>query len=99
MRHQAAHGALFGGYRQFVNMRAGFPLAAAGAEALVHDATDGAGAASALRAAPETAVDLVGRGRACRSILESGPHVAVAENIAGTNDHAELSRLTRTPIP
>ena len=56
-------------------------------DGLVHDAADGASASSTLRTAPEAAVDLVGRGRTRRGVIKRGPHVTVAENVAGTNDH------------
>jgi hypothetical protein len=53
----------------------------------IHDAADSAGAAAALRAAAEAAIDLIGGRRAGRSVVESGPHIAIAEDVAGTNDH------------
>lgn len=62
----------------------------AGGQRLVHDAADGARAPPALRAATEAAIDLIGRGRPRRRTIEGGPHVAVAQNIAGTNDHTKL---------
>ena len=58
-----------------------------GGQRLVHDAADGARATPALRAATEATIDLVGGGRTGRGTIERGPHVAVAEDIAGTNDH------------
>jgi hypothetical protein len=62
----------------------------AGGERLVHDAADGARAPPTLRTASEAAIDLVGRRQRGRSGFNRRPHVAVAENIAGTNDHYEL---------
>src|ERR1044072_8029445 len=57
------------------------------AERLVHAAADGARPPPALRAAAETTIDLVGGRRAGRGAVEGGPHVTVAEHVAGTNDH------------
>ena len=73
-------------------------ILAAGGERLIHDAADGARTTSALRAAAEAAIDLIGGRGARRRGIKSGPHVAVAENIAGTNDHAELM-TTRPKCP
>ena len=94
MRHQAAQDALFGRLGQLVDMRAGFALPAA-AKALVHDAADGARTPPALRAAAEAAVDLVGGGGPRRGAIDRRPHVAVGKNVAGTNDHKELTSPTR----
>src|SRR5437868_1187763 len=66
------------------------PAAATAGKAFVHDAADSARAPPALRAAAEAAIDLVGRGRAGLGGIDGGPHVAIAENVAGTNDHTEL---------
>src|SRR5947207_2627060 len=49
----------------------------AGAERFVHDSLDGAGAAPALRAAPEAAVDLPSRPRADVSPMDRRAYVAV----------------------
>ena len=87
MSHQAARGALFGRLRQFVDMRASLRRLAAGGKALVHDAANGARAPPALRAAAKAAVDLIGGGRPAGRRIDGRPHVAVAENVAGTNDH------------
>ena len=70
MRHQAARGALFGRFRQFIDVRARLGRLAAAGEALVHDAADGACAPPALRATSEAAIDLIGGGRPCRSAIE-----------------------------
>jgi hypothetical protein len=78
------------GLRDDLDMCAGdrAPLrAGSAAQRLVHDAADGARATPALRAATEASIDLVGGGRAGRGTVESGPHIAVAEDVAGTNDH------------
>jgi hypothetical protein len=93
LRHQAARGALFGRLWQFVDMRARLALPAAG-EALVHNAADGARTPSALRAAPEAAVNLVGSGGPGRGSIDRRPDVAIGKNVAGTNDHKELKSLT-----
>ena len=66
---------------------------------LVHDPADGARAPPALRAASEAAIDLVGGRGARRSRFNGRPHVAVAENIARTNNHYELQPPTRVPLP
>jgi hypothetical protein len=53
---------------------------------LIHDTPDGAGTATALRAAAEAAVDLAGsaRGSGCN---QGATHVMVRQHIARTNDH------------
>src|SRR5262249_45246442 len=53
---------------------------------LVHDAADGAGAAAALGAATEAAIDLTGRARGSLG-RERAAHVVVAQHIAGADDH------------
>src|SRR5262249_10074487 len=58
---------------------------AGGAERFVHDALDGARAASALRTTAETAIDLAGGPR--RSLAHGVAHVAVGNHVAGTDDH------------
>jgi hypothetical protein len=70
-----------------VGARDGAALGARRRQRLIHDAADGARASSALRAASKAAIDLVGGGRAGGGTIESGPHIAVAEDVAGTNDH------------
>jgi hypothetical protein len=55
------------------------------AERLGHDAPDRGGAAAALRAAAETAVDLSSRAR--RRIGDGGADLGVGEHVAGTDDH------------
>ena len=57
------------------------------AEGFVDDGLDGAGAASAFRAAAETAVDLFGASRKARRSIHSIAHIMVTEDVAGTNDH------------
>ena len=57
-----------------------------GIERLVHDLADGAGAAAALGAATETAIDLPGRARP-RLRRDGGADIVVAQNIAGADDH------------
>ena len=57
----------------------------AGAERFIHDAPDGGGAASTLRAASQAAIDL-GR-RARRRVSDGGTHLDVGEHVAGAHDH------------
>jgi len=54
---------------------------------LAHDRQDGAGAASAIRAAAEAGIDLADRARTFRAVAETRSHVVVAEHIAMANDH------------
>ena len=59
---------------------------AAGADKrLVHDAANGARTTPALGATAETALDLAGRAR--RGLGDGAAHLAVAQHIAGTDDH------------
>ena len=68
----------------------------AGTQRLVHDLPDGTGAASALRAASETAVDLR---RRARQIPDHGiAHVMVSQDVAGTNDHEDSTLAGRDPL-
>src|SRR5436190_22108261 len=67
----------------------GAGIGAAG-ERLVHDALDGPRATPALRTAAQAAVDFCGRARQVRT-GERGPHLIVAQHVAGTNDHRECS--------
>src|SRR5882757_11312867 len=53
---------------------------------LVHDLADGAGAAAALGAAAEAAIDLPGRARP-RLRRDGGADIVVAQNVAGADDH------------
>jgi len=97
LSHQAAQPRLFSRLRKLVNMRAGFALSAT-SQALVHDTADGARAPPALRAAAETAVDLVRGGWPGGCAIDRRPHVAVGKNVAGTNDHAELGSPTQVTV-
>jgi len=54
---------------------------------LIHDLADRAGTAAALRAATETAIHLPGRARPLAVFANGGPHIVVAQDIAGTDDH------------
>src|SRR4051794_16565570 len=59
-------------------------------ERLVHDLADGAGAAAALGAAAQAAIDLAGRaGTLLR--LAGGPDILVTQHVAGTDDHGRIS--------
>src|SRR3954451_6918869 len=57
-----------------------------GTEPLVHDLADGAGAAAALGAAAEAAIDLPGGARP-RLRRDGGADIVVAQNVAGADDH------------
>ena len=63
-----------------------------GVKRLVHDAADGARASPALRAAAEATIDLIGGGRPGGGAVDGGPHIAVAEDITGADDHTVLVR-------
>ena len=68
--------------------------AAAGVR-FVHDRADRAGAATALGAAAEAAVDLRG---GARSVGAHGTaHIVVAQDVAGTDDHSRGSNLCSEP--
>jgi len=60
---------------------------AGGAKGLVHDPADGTGAPATLDAATEAIIDLAGRTRGSFVARKRRAHVAVRENVAGTNDH------------
>src|SRR3954451_21330500 len=62
-----------------------------GTERLVHDLADGAGAAAALGAAAEAAVNLPGRARP-RLRRDDGADIVVAENVAGADNHQPVPR-------
>ena len=63
---------------------------AAGTECFVHDLLDGAGTAAALRAAAQTAIDLARRARRLRAAAGVAD-IVVGQNVAGTNDHGEVT--------
>src|SRR5947208_4428706 len=56
------------------------------AAGVVHDLPDGRGAAAALRRATQATIHLTGGPRSGLDI-QGGPHIGVAEYIAGTNNH------------
>ena len=56
-------------------------------QCFVHDLADRAGAAAALRAAAETAIDLAGRSR--RRLDAGLADFVVAQDVAGADDHRE----------
>jgi hypothetical protein len=63
----------------------------AGAERLVNDGLDGARASSALGAATETAVDLLGTAGKVFGRRDGTADVVVAQDVTGTNNH-EIGR-------
>jgi hypothetical protein len=87
-----------GGAAAVLAARAAVAAGVAGAgDGFVHDAPDGACAASALGAATQAPINLAGGAR--RSLgRERGPNVLVGQHIAGTDDHgnpAVPARLVR----
>jgi hypothetical protein len=60
--------------------------AAPSAASVVHDLSDGAGAAAALRRAAQATIHLAS-GPWPSLDIQGGPHVGVGEYIAGTNNH------------
>ena len=65
----------------------------AGAERLVDDALDGAGATAAFGAATETAVDLLGVPWKLVRSVDGMADVVVAQDVTGTNDHEKTAVL------
>lgn len=65
--------------------RAAGALVAAGEQRLVHDLADGAGAAAALGAAAEAAIDLAGEPRA--ALRDHVANLVVRQDITGADDH------------
>ena len=59
----------------------------AGAERLFDDVLDGAGAAAALGAAAEAALDLLGAARKDICRTHGVADVVIAEDVAGTDNH------------
>lgn len=57
-------------------------------ESLAQDRADGAGAATALRAAAQAAVDLSGGAGTARPRLQARAHLSVGEDVARADDHA-----------
>ena len=66
---------------------------------VVHDLSDGGGAAATLRRAAQATIHLAGGPRSSLDI-QGGPHVGVAEYIAGTDNHGspETSEVWWTAI-
>jgi len=56
-----------------------------GVESFVDDLSDGAGTATALRAAAKTTINIA-CGAACHS-AHGGPHFVFAQDVAGTDNH------------
>ena len=71
----------------FAAMGTAAPYRASRAERIVHDPLDGAGAASTLSGAAETAIHLAGRAWARGGVFDRGADVVVGEDVAGTDDH------------
>jgi hypothetical protein len=59
----------------------------AGAQGIVNDGLDGAGATAAFGTAAETAVDLLGIARKVFGGADGVADIVVAEDVAGTNNH------------
>ena len=75
--------------------RAGHGASAAcllrGFESRAHDGPDRPGAAAAIRRAAKALIDLGGCARAARAGLHARLHVTVGQDVAGTDDHGQLS--------
>ena len=66
---------------------AGAASLGAGTEGLVDDRLDGLRASSALGAAAETAINLLGIARHVRSCVDGIADIVVAKDVTGTNNH------------
>src|SRR5580704_16727829 len=66
---------------------------AGGGERVIHDALDGARAASALGAAAEAAIDVAGRTRVRPRGFDRATHVVIRQYVAGTDDHGSNTRV------
>ena len=80
------------GMRVRVSMRmavrtAGAARLSASAERIIDDGLDGARTTSALRAATEAAVELLGVARKILRTLDGTADVVVAQHVTGTDDH------------
>ena len=90
---------LFGGFMRLAMGASRATGFRAGAERLVHDLLDGAGASSTLGAAAETSVDLPRRARRHLREAHGVAYVVVGEYVAGTNDHVmQSARRTSCPL-
>jgi hypothetical protein len=90
-RRSFLHGRVIGG---LTGMRAaGAAFLGAGAEGIVDDALDGAGAAAAFSATAEAAVNLLGIPRQVRGCTHGTPDIVVAQDVAGTDDHETAKTL------
>jgi hypothetical protein len=65
----------------------------AGAQRLIKDLLDGAGAAATFGAAAETSIDLPRRARQIVRSSDGRADIVVAEDVTGTNDHGVKSAL------
>src|SRR5580704_9759524 len=63
-----------------------------GCQRLVHDASDGAGAAPALGAATEAMINFTGGTRATFAGRKRAAHVVVREHVTRTDDHGTTAR-------
>ena len=70
---------------------------ATGAQGFVHDLLDGPRAASALRAAAQTAVDLARRTRRVRAAAGIAD-IVVGQKVTGTNDHGGITLAGLDPF-
>ena len=62
-------------------------------ERLIHDLLDGPRTAATLRAAAQATVNLDGRAR--RRLVADGANIAVAEHVAGTDNHGRRGLVAR----
>jgi hypothetical protein len=67
-----------------------FALLGAGAERILDDLVDGAGATAAFGAATEAAIDLPCRARQIARYADRAADVVIAQNIAGTDDQGSF---------
>ena len=71
----------------------GRAFAGAGAERILDDRIDRAGAASAFRTASETAIDLPGGAREFARRIDCAAHVFVGQHVTGTDDQGGNSEV------
>jgi len=65
----------------------------AGPQRVIDDCLDGAGAATAFRAATEAAIELLGAAREIIRGAHSMADIMVAKDVAGANDHEKAKSL------
>lgn len=71
----------------------GRAFAGAGAEGILDDGVDRAGAAAAFRAATEAAIDLAGGARHLARCADSAANVFVGQHVTGTDDQGGASEV------